>query len=304
MTNLGPAMPQYDSAYDSAQDISYASSARSAAGRAVIRLLENTTGRRALLRRAQGYDADLAAGHSFWQVMPQRFGLELRVTQGSLANIPAHGPLVVIANHPFGILDGLMLGHVLDRARPNFRILANGVFAQAKVLTDVLLPIHFDETRAALKANLHTRATALSYLGDGGAIGVFPGGTVSTSAQPFSRAMDPVWRNFTAKMIAKSGATVVPVYFEGQNSRLFQIASRLHQSLRLGLLIKEFRTRVDEPVSIRIGEPIDPDQIAALRHDPVALMRFLRDHTYGLSPGGKKPYDLGYEFEARYKPRT
>lgn len=289
---------------DATQDISYATAARSAMGRTIIRALENATGRRALLRRAAGYGDDLAAGRSFWQVMPERFGLDLRITHGSLANIPAHGPLVVIANHPFGILDGLMLGHVLDRARPNFRILANAVFARAKALDDVLLPISFDETRQATKANLNTRATALSYLADGGAIGVFPGGTVSTSAQPFSRAMDPVWRNFTAKMIAKSGATVVPLYFEGQNSRLFQIASRLHSSLRLGLLIKEFYTRVDAPVSLRIGDPIDPAQIAALRHDPAALMRNLRDHTYGLSPGGKKPYDLGYEFEARYKPRS
>lgn len=293
-------MPQYNSV----NDISYASSARSLAGRAVIRLLENTTGRRALLQRARGYEADIANGHSFWQVMPQRFGLELRVTHGSLANIPAHGPLVVIANHPFGILDGLILGQLLDRSRPNFRILANGVFAKAKALDDVLLPIHFDETREAVKANLQTRTTALSYLENGGAIGVFPGGTVSTSAQPFSAALDPLWRNFTAKMIVKSKATVVPVYFEGQNSRLFQIASRVHQSLRLGLLLKEFRKRVDEPVSVRIGAPIDPAEIAALHHNPAGLMRFLRDHTYGLSSGGKRPYDLGYEFEARYKPRT
>mgnify|MGYP002370225894 FL=1 len=143
----------------------------------------------------------------------------------------------------------------------------------------------------------------MTYLGCGGAIGVFPGGTVSTAAKPFSQAMDPSWRNFTAKMIAKSGATVVPIYFEGQNSRLFQIASHLHASLRLALLIKEFKNRTDEPVRVVIGEPIPADTIDALKCDPTAMMETLRRVTYALSPRPLRSYANGYEFEAKYKSR-
>jgi putative hemolysin len=150
---------------------------------------------------------------------------------------------------------------------------------------------------------LDTRARALDYLGQGGAIGVFPGGTVSTSARPFSQAMDPGWRHFTAKMIARSDAAVVPIYFTGQNSRLFQLASHLHYSLRLGLLLKEFRARVDEPVRVVIGEPIAPTRLARYRSDPAAMMDFLRRATYDLSPAPVKSYALGYEFEAKYKTR-
>ena len=287
-----------------ARDISYACAARTRGGRAVIRLLENATGRLSLIRRAAGYEAEIAKGRSFWQVMPDRYGLSLRVVGGALRDIPANGPLVVIANHPFGILDGLMMGHLLDRVRGDFRILANSVFRRAEDLNRVVLPISFDEGREALALNLETRARALDYLGQGGAIGVFPGGTVSTAARPFSRPIDPGWRNFTAKMIARSGATVVPVHFTGQNSRLFQLASHLHPTLRLGLLIKEFRARVDAPVDIVVGRPIAAAELAPFRADPNAMMDALRRRTYALSPDPLRSYDYGYEFEAKYKSRT
>jgi putative hemolysin len=288
---------------DMTRDISYAIAAQSRAGRAVIRTLENLSGRPQMIKRAAGYEVEVAAGRSFWQVIPERYGIDLQITGGSLAHIPANGPLVLIANHPFGILDGLMMGKLLDQLRGDFRILANSVFRKAEELNKVLLPISFAETKDAVKLNLQTRATALDYLAKGGAIGVFPGGTVSTSAKAFSRPMDPSWRNFTAKMIAKSGATVVPVFFEGHNSRLFQLASRVHYSLRLGLLINEFKRRVDEPVRVVIGAPVPSSEIDALRGDPNALMDHLRARTYGLSPDPISPYDLGYEFEAKYKAR-
>lgn len=285
------------------RDISYAVAASTRPARAVIRTLENLSGRPQLIKRAAGYEVEVNKGRSFWQVIPERYGISLEVAGGSLSNIPANGPLVLIANHPFGILDGLMMGHLLDHVRGDFRILANSVFRKAEALNKVLLPISFDETKEAVKLNLQTRATALDYLDKGGAIGVFPGGTVSTSARAFSRPMDPSWRNFTAKMIAKSGATVVPVYFEGHNSRLFQLASRIHYSLRLGLLINEFKRRLDEPVRMVIGAPIARDVLDDLKTDPTHMMEALRRHTYALSPDKNPSYDLGYEFEEKYKAR-
>ncbi len=285
------------------RDISYASSARSRAGRTLIRIIENVTGRLSLIRRAEGYENEIEGGRSFWQVIPERFGLSLDIVGGSLGNIPANGPLILIANHPYGILDGLMMGHLLDAVRGDFRILANSVFRRAEALNRVILPISFDETREAVKLNLQTRSTALQFLSDGGAIGVFPGGTVSTAAKPFSRPMDPGWRNFTAKMIAKSDATVVPIYFDGANSRLFQIASHLHYTLRLGLLIKEFKSRVDEPVRVVIGDPIAAARLQPMKSDANAMMDLLRRETYALSPRPLPSYDYGYEFEDKYRTR-
>jgi putative hemolysin len=285
------------------RDISYASSAQSRWGRVLIRTLENVTGRMSLIRRAAGYESEVQGGRSFWQVIPERFGLSLDVIGGDLGNIPANGPLILIANHPYGILDGMMMGHLLDAVRGDFRILANSVFRRAEALNRVLLPISFDETKEAVRLNLQTRATALQYLSDGGAIGVFPGGTVSTARKPFSTPMDPGWRNFTAKMIARSDATVVPIYFAGHNSRLFQVASHLHYTLRLGLLIKEFKSRIDEPVRVVIGDPIASTKLQPYKSDPNGMMDFLRRETYALSPRPLKSYDYGYEFEAKYRSR-
>ncbi|MBY6055924.1 lysophospholipid acyltransferase family protein [Leisingera daeponensis] len=284
-----------------ARDISYAHSASTRSGRAVIRLMENTTGRLKLIRRAAGYEQEVAAGRSFWSVMAERYGLTLDVIGGALSNIPRDKPVILIANHPYGILDGLMMGHILSEARGDFRILAHQVFRKAEDLNQVILPISFDGTKEAVRTNLNTRKEALSYLGQGGAIGIFPGGTVSTAASPFARPMDPGWRGFTARMIAKSDAVVVPLFFDGHTSRLFQIASHLHVTLRMGLLIKEFRKRIDTPVKVVIGEPIGRGVLDPLAGDTKALMDFLRKATYELSPVPLKSYGYGFEFEEKHR---
>ena len=282
-----------------ATNLSYAGSAQSRGGRALIRLMENATGRRALIRRARGYAQDLAAGGTVFDVMVARYGLGLDLAGGALEDIPRTGPLVVVANHPYGILDGLMMGHLLGQRRADFRILAHSVFAHALEVRGQVLPVSFDVGKAAQALNVQTRRAALGHLGQGGAIAVFPGGTVSTGARPFAQPMDPVWRSFTARMIAKSQATVLPIYFDGHTSRMFQIASHLHMTLRMGLLIREFRSRVDAPVRVVIGKPLAHGVLAPLQTDAKATMDFLRKATYDLAPEPLKSFEAGYDFEDR-----
>ena len=171
------------------------------------------------------------------------------------------------------------------------------MFRKAAELDRVILPISFDETREAQAANIETRRLALGYLANGGCIGIFPGGTVSTALRPFGRPMDPSWRRFTARLIAKSGATVVPVFFEGHNSRLFQLASHLHTTLRMALLVNEFKTRIGNPVKVVIGRPLDPLEIAERGSDARGLMDYLRAETYRLSPRPIADLSYGFEFE-------
>ena len=284
-----------------ARDISYSYSAQTKAGKTVIKLMENTTGRLRLIKRARGYEQEVANGRNFWQVMVERYGLSLDIVAGDLSKIPTSGPLIMIANHPYGILDGLMMGHILSSVRRDLRILANTVFRKSADLQRVVLPISFDETKDAVRENLATRKNALAYLAEGGAIGVFPGGTVSTAATPFAQPMDPGWRSFTARMINKSNATVLPVYFEGQTSLMFQLASHLHNTLRMGLLIKEFKKRIDTPVRVVVGDPITQEDLKEFSTDSRAMMDFLRKKTYELSPTPLRSYDYGFEFETRHK---
>ena len=285
----------------SVRDLSYAHAARSKPGKALIRLMENTTGRVSLIKRARGYEHDVGPDTNFFEVMVARYGLSLDVMRGDLGLIPRTGPVIFIANHPYGILDGLMLGHIMAQTRSDFRILAHSVFNRAPDLNQHLLPISFAADKAALALNIATRKTALASLQAGGAIGVFPGGTVSTGARPFSPPMDPVWRCFTARMIAKSQAQIVPIYFEGHTSRLFQIASHLHATLRMGLLIKEFRKRVDTPVRVAIGAPIGRDVLDPMAGDAKGMMDFLRKATYELSPEPLCSSALGFEFEQHHR---
>ncbi len=280
---------------DIARDITYAHSARTRPGRLLIRGLETLGGRHGLLRRARGYGAAVEDGAVFWEEMARRYGLVPEVVHGTLDAIPATGPVVVVANHPYGILDGLVLALILNRARPDgFRIIANDVFLHAPDLARVILPVSFGEGRAARATNLAMRRDALAHLAAGGIVGVFPGGAVSTPARPFGRARDPRWRGFSAKLIRQSGTTVVPVHFEGSNSRLFHLASHLHATLRVGLLIREFRARTDGPVRLSVGAPIPPSEIAARPGTQTDLMQWLRARTYA---AGRSDSALGFDWD-------
>ena len=152
-----------------ARDISYASSAKSKAGRAVIRSIENMTGRIRLIKKAKNYENEVARGRDFWEVILEKYKINLNIMGGSFDNIPKKGPLVVVANHPYGILDGLLLGHILSSTRKDFRILAHRIFKKAKDLDDIILPINFDETRdvhhgfgqATILCALHSHAVGV-----------------------------------------------------------------------------------------------------------------------------------------------
>ena len=195
-----------------AADISYAYSVKSKSGQTVIKLLENATGRLTLIKRAHGYQDEVARGRDFWQVIVERYGLSLDFVGGSIDHIPKAGPLVLIANHPYGLLDGIALGHILSVARVDFRIYAHTVFQKLDQLNRYILPVSFDETKVAMRQNLKTRKQALDFLAKGGAIGIFPGGNVSTARRLFAKPIDPGWRSFTARMIARSNATAVLIF--------------------------------------------------------------------------------------------
>lgn len=275
------------------ENISYRWGARTRAGRALIAAIENMTGRPGLLRMAAGYQRDITPDHDFWAVMFQRYQLRLEVSAGELQHIPTTGPLVCVANHPYGILDGLSFGRLMSMRRgADFKILANAVFCKAPEIASHILPVDFAGTREAQAINLNTRKQALAYLAQGGAIAIFPGGAVSTAARPFGPALDPYWKTFTAKLISHTGAQVVPLFFDGSNNRLFQIASHLSLTLRLALLIDQFNRRVGTSVSVRIRAPLSAAEMAPYRGDPKAMMDFLRRETYALS--GRPVEQTGY----------
>ena len=282
-------------------DVSYAHSAQSKLGRAIIRCLENATGRSALLSRSPNLRTNVHSIQNLWHSIMEDYGVTIDIMQGELGDIPVDQPFIVVANHPYGILDGLVMGSVLAQSGANFKIIANDIFNKAREISDKILPISFKNTREAISLNLRTRKNAITHLSHGGAIGIFPGGTVSTSSKLFSQPADPAWRSFTAKMIFKSNALVVPIFFDGNTSRIFQLASHLHPNIRAGLLLREFKLRLDKPVRIVIGKPIPRCRMDLFKNDSRKIMDFLRLETYKLSPNKNQTFEYGYEFEHKHR---
>ena len=281
--------------------ISSAHSSTSGLGGSFTRVLENTTGRLALRKSSKRWLPNLNSMQVFWHSIMEVYGVTIDVMQGDISDIPSREPLIAVANHPYGILDGLVMGSILAQCRANFKIVANYIFNKAQHVKDTILPISFKNDRDAILLNLGTRKNVLKHLSQGGAIGIFPGGTVSTSSRLFSEPADPVWRSFTAKMILKSNAVVMPIFFDGSTSRIFQLASHFHSALRAGLLMRECKLRLDKSVSLVIGKPVSRNILESYKNDPVGMMDFLRRETYKLSPNKNQTFEYGYEFESKHR---
>lgn len=247
-----------------------------------IRLIERLTGQPYLKWVYEDNRAHPVPGESFWSAAVRRLELKLDYNRDALATWPKEGPLVVVANHPFGVLDGLIICQIVSEVRSDFRVLTNAVLLRAEEVKSFLLPVDFAETEEALKTNLRTRAEAKSHLMKGGCLIVFPAGGVSTTPTIWhKRAVDAEWKNFTARMISQAKAPVAPVFFAGQNSRLFQIASHVSMTLRLSLLFKEVHDRIGSVVQIRIGDLIPYERLATF-NDRNSFMDHLKDLTYAL----------------------
>lgn len=261
---------------------SYASPEDPLFRRMIIRLIEVMTGQPRLKKMYLENQAHPVPGETFWDAAVRHLRLRVDFNRESLSEIPKTGPAVIVANHPFGVLDGIMICWLVAQVRDDFKVLTNALLYRAEEIRPYLLPIDFEETEAALKTNLQSRAESKKHLDQGGVLVIFPGGTVSTTKGPFDkRAEDPEWKTFTARMIVQGKAPVVPVFFEGQNSRLFQIASHVSMTLRLSLLFKEVHDRIGKRLGFRIGQRIPYESLAAIK-DRKELMDFLRSQTYAL----------------------
>jgi putative hemolysin len=262
---------------------SYAEPAFPLVKRALIRAIERVTGQPRLKRLYLEYRHKAIAEESFFSAAIRLLNLDIRFDAAKLAGIPTSGPCIVVANHPYGVLDGLAIGWLMEKARQDFLILTHALLLNAPEVRPYLLPVDFSGSDAALQTNLETRAIARRHLDQGGCIVLFPAGGISTAPDRLGRhrAVDAPWQPFTAQLVQRSGATVVPIFFGGQNSRLFQIASHLHQALRLSLIFKEVHDRIGTMLPIAIGDPISPQTLSGIGRRDLAADLMAR--TYALA---------------------
>jgi len=187
-----------------------------------------------------------------------------KIESDDLAHIPSSGPTVVVANHPLGAIDGLLLISLLSRVRTDIKLLGNSLLRYIPALRPYLLQVDvFSGARAAGRNGIALRQ-ALRWLERGGCLVVFPAGEVAHHATDDGRTLDSPWRTTAADLAARAGASVVPVFIEGKNSGLFHAAGRIHPLLRTALLPREMFAMRGRAVPVRIGAPVHRDEIAAL----------------------------------------
>ena len=227
---------------------------------------------------------------NFFTTTLDKMKIRYALPESDLEHIPAEGPVFVVANHPFGGADGIILGDILLRRRPDMKLLVNEMLEALVDMRPWLIPVNVFGGEEAAQRNRKPMTEALRHLRDGGLLATFPSGVVSHFHLRRGKVTDPAWNPHIASLIRRTQATVVPLYFDGRNSALFHVLGMLHPLLRTAMLPKELVRRVESTVEVRIGSPIVRGKIAKFSDDQ-ELINHLRVKTYILRDrieGGRK----------------
>ncbi len=225
--------------------------------KAAINTLEISLGRRKFERLYQNLkqsEFDLTA---FFHQAVEQSKLSVNYQGLKPTDIRVDGPLIMLANHPFGIIDGLLLCDLALQIRGDFRIMINSDLCQDKQLAPYFLPVDFEPSKEAIKTNIRSKQLALESLSNDVPVLIFPSGMVSTANKlGFGKVKDGEWTTFAAKLVREAQATVLPVHFHGRNSRKFHIASHIAEPLRMGMLLHEAVNKFGREVKVTIDHPI------------------------------------------------
>jgi len=266
------------------RSLTYANSFDSPMISTIIRAMEWFTGKLTILRMIRAFEKRGApTGQPFWRAALDTMGIPLLTPDDEVAHIPLEGPVVVVANHPHGLVDGMILADLIGRRRTDYKILARALLTGIdEVAASYMIPVPFPHDPDAQRKSVEMRAHAMAHLREGGVISVFPSGVVASSDTLFGPVIEREWNVFTAQMIRRSGAAVVPVFFPGSNSRLYQMANCISATLRQGLLVHEVVRSCNRPQKPVVGAPIPPERMTMLESDPRGFMHWLRAHTLSL----------------------
>lgn len=266
------------------KSLSYASTFEDPWKAAFIRVMEAFTGKLTILRLIRRFERRGApSGQAFWRAALDVMGIELTTPREQLNRIPKTGPVIVVANHPHGMVDGMIFADLIGRVRPDYRILTRSLLtAIDEVAGSYMIPVPFPHDDDAQRKGVEMRAKAMAHLKDGGVVALFPSGGVAASETWWGDAVEGEWAVFTAQLIRRSGATVVPMKFMGQNSRAYQIANQVSPMLRQGLLLHEIVHSCNKPQGPIVGHPLPREDVEQWRDDPRGFMAWLRAHTLAL----------------------
>jgi putative hemolysin len=263
--------------------LSYASSFTNPVLAETIRAIELFTGKFRLLNLIRGIERDgVRAGQAFWPHVLRHMDIRVDTPMAEIERIPRTGPVIIVSNHPHGLVDGMVFGYLIGQIRTDYKILTRSLLTEVDAIKPFMIPVPFPHQDGATERFLQMRTDAMAHLQNDGLIALFPSGTVAHSKSWFGPAIEAEWNPFTAKMIQKSGATVVPLRFQGSNSRAYQIAANTSAVVRQGLLVREMVNLMHKPMRPVIGQPIPPEELKQWAGKPREFMTWLREHTLTL----------------------
>ena len=234
-------------AYDMRR-LSYAGTFSNPVKANTIRTIEWLTAKITLLKLIRDFERSGApVGAPFWPKAVRQMGIRIDTPPEEIARIPATGPVVVVANHPHGLVDGLVMARLVMQVRPDFKILTRSLLTGIPEIAYHMVPVPFPHEEDSLEKGLEMRKISMEHLAQGGVLILFPAGKVATSTGWWGPAIEAEWNLFTAKMVQKSKATVLPIFFPGQNSRLYHIADKISPTIRQGLLLHEVVHALNKP---------------------------------------------------------
>ena len=224
----------------------------------------------------------------FEQALDQ-LGVQVHVTEEEMRHIPKHGAVIVVSNHPFGGIDGLSLGATLLRHRRDVRIVTNSILSRITKLAPWFLEVSVFPRTNQPAVNARQLRAALAHLATGGMLVVFPAGEVAHYQPQQGGVVDPDWNEGVAVLARRSGAVVVPCYFDGQNGPLFHAAGLLHPLLRTALLPRELLARRCSRVTFHVGRSVSAESMRQFE-DNRTLTAWLRMRTYALAEASTPQY--------------
>ncbi|MBK8340747.1 MAG: lysophospholipid acyltransferase family protein [Flavobacteriales bacterium] len=246
-----------------------------------ITLLTEVSGLKGLQKIYEGarhlHDLD------FVRAVFAQLDLEMEVPSEQLDQLPREGGLILVANHPYGAIDGLALVDIFGRIRPELKVMANFLLQQLKPLGHRFIGVNpFEQLRST--SSFQGMRSALEHVKQGGALALFPAGEVSSWRTELKAVADPRWKTPALKLVQLAGVPVVPVWFDGANSVVFQMLGMIHPNLRTMILPNEMLRMRGRQVRMRVGKPIPAKEIAAFSSAD-QLGRYLRAKTYALGSG-------------------
>lgn len=214
----------------------------------------------------------------FLQQVFDTFNIGYKVDDEALARIPRSGPTVIVANHPFGALEGVILAALLRSIRSDVKIMANFILSRVPEISDLFISVNPYSGSHAAKVNVSPMRQAIRWVKDGGLLVVFPAGEVSYWSPRKRTIADPPWSKTVSRIVHRANADVLPIYFDGANSLLFQVAGLMHPRVRTALLPRELMNKANTSIEIQIGRAIPYNKLKSF--DDQALIDHLRLRTY------------------------